>query len=260
MSKRPNRSAARVAVRPAPVPPLYRFGLQFFAVFSLAMLLAFWPSYFSRLGSQPSLHPHAHGLTMTLWVGLMVSQAWLIRSGNRATHRKAGLLSYALVPSLVVAALTFMHYRLRGVAVLDDPALYFMALVVNALVAFLVLYGLAMWFRRQPAIHARFMIAALFPLFTPVTDRLIGRYVPADRAAGAAHRRLAGGPHRRLPAGRCDADRAVRVGLAHEPAARVSHRARGAGAVPRVRADVLPVRVLARVRRVVYVLAAFLTT
>jgi len=179
MSKRPNRSAARVAVRPAPVPPLYRFGLQFFAVFSLAMLLAFWPSYFSRLGSQPSLHPHAHGLTMTLWVGLMVSQAWLIRSGNRATHRKAGLVSYALVPSLVVAALTFMHYRLSGVAVLDDPALYFMALVVNGLVAFLLLYGLAMWFRREPAIHARFMIAALFPRFTPVTDRLIGRYVPA---------------------------------------------------------------------------------
>jgi hypothetical protein len=50
---------------------------------------------------------------------------------------------------------------------------------VNALVAFLLLYGLAMWFRREPAVHARFMIATLFPLFTPVTDRLIGRYVPA---------------------------------------------------------------------------------
>jgi hypothetical protein len=36
-----------------------------------------------------------------------------------------------------------------------------------------------MWYRREPAIHARFMIATLFPLFTPVTDRLIGRYLPA---------------------------------------------------------------------------------
>ena len=54
-----------------------------------------------------------------------------------------------------------------------------MTLVVNALVAFLLLYGLAMWYRPQPAIHARFMIATIFPLFTPVTDRLIGRYVPA---------------------------------------------------------------------------------
>jgi uncharacterized membrane protein YozB (DUF420 family) len=179
MSRRPNRPPARVTVRPTPVPPLYRFGMQFFAVFSLAMLLAFWPSYFSRLGSQPSAYTHAHGLTMTLWVALLIGQAWLIRSGNRATHRKVGLLSYGLVPALVIAALAFMHYRLGEVAGLDDSALYFMALVVNALVAFLLLYGLAMWYRREPAIHARFMIATLFPLFTPVTDRLIGRHLPA---------------------------------------------------------------------------------
>jgi uncharacterized membrane protein YozB (DUF420 family) len=178
VSKRPQRSAARAQARVAPVPPLYRFGLQFFAVFSVAMLLAFWPSYFSRLGSQPSVHTHAHGLTMTLWVALLVGQAWLIRSGNRALHRQVGLLSYMLVPALVLAALGFMHYRLGEVAGLDDGALYFMALVVNALVSFLVLYGLAMWNRKQPALHARFMIATLFPLFTPVTDRLIGRYVP----------------------------------------------------------------------------------
>ena len=179
MSKRPNRAASRVTVRPAPVPPLYRFGVHFFALFSAAMLLAFWPSYFSRLASQPSIHTHAHGLTMTLWVTLLVGQAWLIRSGHRATHRKLGFASYGLAPSLVIAALSFMHYQLRNVPALDPVVLYFMSLVVNALVAFVLLYGLAMWYRREPAIHARLMIATLFPLFTPVTDRLIGRYVPA---------------------------------------------------------------------------------
>ena len=181
MSRRPHRSQATRAVqaRVPPVPPLYRFGLQFFAVFSLAMLVAFWPSYFSRLDSQPSIHPHAHGLTMTLWVALLVSQAWLIRGGKRPLHRTLGALSYLLVPALVLAALGFLHFRLSPVGVLDDSALYFAALVVNALVAFLLLYALAMWFRREPAIHARFMIATVFPLFTPVTDRLIGRYVPA---------------------------------------------------------------------------------
>lgn len=173
------KARSRAVVRAVPVPPLYRYALQLFAVFALAMLVAFWPSYFSRLGSQPSLHTHAHGLTMTLWVALLVAQAWLVRSGNRATHRQAGRLSFVLVPALVVAALSFLHYQLRGVAVLDPTVLYFMTLVVNALAAFLVLYGLAMWYRKEPAVHARFMIATLFPLFTPVTDRLIGRYVPA---------------------------------------------------------------------------------
>ena len=173
------KSRSRAVMKAVPAPPLYRYGLQFFTAFSLAMLLAFWPSYFSRLGSQPSFHTHAHGLTMTLWVALLVCQGWLIRSGNRAVHRRVGLLSYLMVPALVLAALNFMHYRLGEVAGLNDVALYFMTLVVNALVSFLVLYGLAMWYRKQPALHARFMIATVLPLFTPVTDRLIGRFIPS---------------------------------------------------------------------------------
>jgi hypothetical protein len=163
----------------AAVPALYRHGLRLFAIFGLGMLVAFWPSYFSRLSSQPTYHPHAHGLTMSLWVGLLVAQAWLIAGGRRQTHRSTGLVSYALVPALVVAAVNFLHFRVRDAADLGDAGLLFVTLVVNALVAFLVLYGLAMWYRRQPAVHARFMIASVFPLFTPVTDRLIGRYLPS---------------------------------------------------------------------------------
>jgi uncharacterized membrane protein YozB (DUF420 family) len=180
VSKRPNRTRTnRPQAHVAFVPPLYRYGFQLFAVFSLAMIVAFWPSYFSRLGSQPSFHTHAHGVTMTLWVGLLVAQAWLIRSGNRSIHRQLGALSYVLVPALAASAIGFMHYRLRGAPPAEPAVLYFMALVVNALVAFGLLYALAMWFRREPAVHARFMIATIFPLFTPVTDRLVGRYVPS---------------------------------------------------------------------------------
>lgn len=172
-------SRPTVAAASQPVPPVYRFGFQLFAVFGAAVLLAFWPSYFSRLSSQPTFHPHTHGLTMSLWVGLLAAQAWLIRSGRRQIHRRVGLLSYLLASALVVAAINFLHFRVRDAAVLGDAGIYFVTLVLNALVAFLVLFGLAMWNRRQPAVHARFMIATVFPLFTPVTDRLIGRYMPS---------------------------------------------------------------------------------
>jgi hypothetical protein len=148
-------------------------------IFSLGTLAAFWPSYFSRLSSQPTYHPHAHGLTMALWVLLLMGQAWLIAGGQRQTHRQTGLLSYALVPALVVAAVNFLHFRVRDAVDLGDSGLLFVTLVVNALVAFLTLYGLAMWYRGQPAVHARFMIASVFPLVTPVTDRLIGRHLPS---------------------------------------------------------------------------------
>jgi hypothetical protein len=106
-----------------------------------------------------------------------------MRSGNRAVHRKLGLVSYILVPAIVVITARFVHYSLRsvpdgpsGVPDLTGYPLFFLALVLNTLVAFVVLFALAMRYRRQPPVHARFMISTLFPLFTPVTDRLIGRF------------------------------------------------------------------------------------
>jgi hypothetical protein len=181
MSKRPRpQSAARAATRPVAVPPLYHFGVRLFGGFTLAMLVAFWPSYFSRLAEQPSLHHHAHGIAMSLWLVLLVTQASLMRAGNRALHRQLGLLSYLLVPVIVVVTLRFVHYTVQeGPAELGDYGLFFLALVVVTLVAFVALYALAMLNRAQPAVHARYMVATVFPLFPPVTDRLFGRFMPS---------------------------------------------------------------------------------
>ncbi|HEX4998023.1 MAG TPA: hypothetical protein VFY29_07350 [Terriglobia bacterium] len=180
-ARRKKIAAQEAAVRPVSVAaaPLYRRSLLFFVVFSLAMLVAFWPSYYSRPGSQQTYHPHAHGIAMTLWVALLVAQAGLIRSGRRDLHRKLGVVSYALVPAIVIATINFLHFRVRGATELPPFALHFVALVLNALVAFVALWGIGIYYRRSPATHARYMIATVFPLFTPVTDRLIGRYVPS---------------------------------------------------------------------------------
>ena len=158
---------------------LYRNSAWLFAVFAAGVLIAFWPSYYSRLGSQASFHAHAHGLAMTLWCALLVTQGWLIRSGNRARHRQIGVLSFVLVPLIVLTTVNFLHFRAQDVQRLDSGALGTFALVLNALVAFVLIYGLGIAFRRQPPIHARYMLSTIFPLFTPVTDRLIGRHAPS---------------------------------------------------------------------------------
>lgn len=179
------RRQAREAARTAPLLPrlttatvLYRGSAWFFGLFAFAMLVAFWPSYYSRLGAQPSYHPHAHGLAMTLWCVLLIVQARLITSGKRELHKQLGTFSYLLVPMVVLATINFLHFRLRG-APLEGGVLQMMALVLNALVAFVILYVLAIAYRSVPVIHARFMICTIFPLFTPVTDRLIGRHLPS---------------------------------------------------------------------------------
>jgi hypothetical protein len=159
---------------------LYRLSAVFFAVFSLAVLVAFWPSYFSRLASQPDIRFHLHGAALTAWCVLLVTQGLLVRVGQRSLHRAIGKVSFVLVPIVVVTTVHLIHYRLQGVVgAPPDSVLYFLALILNALVAFLALYGLAMSYRRVPAIHARYMVATVFPLFTPVTDRLIGQYWPS---------------------------------------------------------------------------------
>ena len=160
-------------------PPLYHIGFRLFVVFAVAMVVAFWPSYFSRLADQPSVHHHAHGMAMTAWLVLLVVQASLMRSGNRALHRRLGLVSYLLVPTIVVVTLRFVHYTLRDVPDQGEYGLFFLALVAWTLVTFVTLFGLAMVYRARPAVHARFMVSTLFPLFPPVTDRLIARFLPS---------------------------------------------------------------------------------
>lgn len=180
---RKSRSAAARPAGPQAIARgtvLHRYAIWLFGTFAIGMLVAFWPSYYSRLDTQPTLHFHAHGLALTAWIGLMVAQAWLMRVGRRATHRSLGRWSYLVAPLVVMATVNFAHFRVQVVPVpLDPSSLYFLTLVLMALVAFVVLYSLAMFYRRNPQLHARYMIATLFPFVTPVTDRLVGRYLPS---------------------------------------------------------------------------------
>lgn len=149
-----------------------------FVCFSLFVLLAFWPSYFSRVFDEQEIRLHTHGLAMTLWCAMLISQAYLIRKGLKQTHRWVGKFSYALVPFIVLATINLVHFRLK-VAPLSSVSLYMLALMLNAVVVFAVLYGLAMVHRDRPAVHARYMVCTAFPLFTPVTDRLVFAHFPA---------------------------------------------------------------------------------
>src|SRR5262249_15508931 len=99
--------------------------------------------------------------------------------GYRKLHTTLGRFSYVLVPIIVVATVNFVHFRVHGAQDLSPVALHFLALVLIALVVFVTLWAMAIYYRRQPATHARYMIATVFPLFTPVTDRLIGQYAPS---------------------------------------------------------------------------------
>jgi hypothetical protein len=163
-------------------PALYRNSPRFFVVFLALTVWAFWPSYFSRLFEQPTFLHHAHGVVLALWLVMLVTQAQLIRTQRRSVHRQLGKASYLLAPAVVLVTMAFVHQRMAGLAgfpELPAPALHSLALMLGSLVAFAVFYGFAIARRRDSQTHARWMVCTVFPMFTPVSDRLIAVNAPS---------------------------------------------------------------------------------
>src|SRR5882672_7456721 len=144
-------SARRRSV-PSPVAnsdgALHRNAVVGFAAFFAFALWAFWPSYYSRLSEQSDFRFHTHGIVMTLWCVMLITEAYLMRTKQRALHRKVGYASYVLAPLVVMATINLIHFRMKGGGTLPDIGLFQLALMVNAAIVFLLLYCLAMIFRR----------------------------------------------------------------------------------------------------------------
>ena len=142
----------------------------------------FWPSYFSHPLDQATWRFHFHGLTLISWCVLMVTQAYLIRTNRRSIHKQVGKLSYVLAPLVVIATLNLVHFRLQEVE-LTDFFLYALALPIGLLLQFSFAYGLAIYYRSSPVIHARYMICTAFVMIPPIFDRVMYYYLlPPERA------------------------------------------------------------------------------
>jgi hypothetical protein len=158
---------------------LYQNSYLYFVVFFLFMLWGFWITYFTRLLDQENYRMHLHGLALILWCLMLVVQPYLIRAKKITVHKKIGKFSYLLVPFLLFTTIDLLKYRVQGNSELSNSANYFIALVLNALVAFIILYGLAIYHKSKGTIHARYMLCTAFTMFTPITDRIISIHFPS---------------------------------------------------------------------------------
>lgn len=149
--------------------------LVFWFILLLAISIAgFWKTYFSIFFDGPHPAHHLHGVPMTLWVCLLIGQAWLMRTRRVALHRKLGRLSFLLAPLVVAAAIVV---SVHNIASAPDPMAPFMLSLYwfgcfHAL-AFGILYGLAITYRRNVHLHARYMITTGLIFLFPGLSRLI---------------------------------------------------------------------------------------
>jgi hypothetical protein len=148
----------------------------YFLVFFLIVLTAFWFTYFTRIFEQENYRMHLHGGILFLWCIMLIIQPLLIRRKMNLVHRWIGKFSFVVVPLLVLTTFDLLRYRIKNQPAIDYA---FMALVINALIVFMVLYSVAIYNRKRPAVHARYMLCTIFPFFTPATDRIIFIYFPS---------------------------------------------------------------------------------
>jgi hypothetical protein len=149
-----------------------------FAVFMPIIVLAgFARSYYLKgffgFPALPSLLVHLHGIVMTSWVVLFVTQVTLVATGRTRTHQRLGVFGAILAALIViVGVLTAINGAARG-ATPGPPALQFLAVPLFDMLAFAILVGTALYSRRSRLdIHKRLMLLAAVNLLAPAIARI----------------------------------------------------------------------------------------
>ena len=142
----------------------------FFLGFTIFALFAFFKTYFGQFptfNNSITTVTHYHALTIVLWLAMLIVQPILIRKKQFEWHRRIGKVSYVLMPLLILGLLMIVHQeqsREKNLAVfaanlLDIPVL-------------IILYGLAMFYRKNTPYHVRFILLTIVPFVGPATARL----------------------------------------------------------------------------------------
>lgn len=145
--------------------------------------LAFWPRYFAP-SATPAVHLHAHAVTGTAWLLLLLGQPLLVRNRRFAAHRALGRVGVVVGLAFIATGLLSAQRWLTG---LDAARLAreggFLYLILGMTLMFAVALALGIRWRRSPAVHGRFMASTLLPLLDPVFGRLMGANFPSLPAA-----------------------------------------------------------------------------
>lgn len=142
-------------------------------------VLGFWKPYFSRLDAAQGM-AHLHAISMLTWIGMLVAQPLLIRTRRLAWHRRLGQASYVVAPLVVITALILAQLRIGQATPETLPFQQFILFLgVSASVLFALIWGLGVLYRREPALHARYMAGTALTLIDPSLARVLIFWIPS---------------------------------------------------------------------------------
>lgn len=148
--------------------------------FILVLLLITWGFYKTYIIFFPSFTgfnnlQHFHGAMMMIWMGFLIAQPLLIRSGKIAIHKAIGKVSYVIAPLLVLSIflVSRMVYLRPEPAIPHAERVAMIALSIPFLVGFVIFYSLAIANRRNTYKHMRYMIGTSFLMIAPGLGRAL---------------------------------------------------------------------------------------
>jgi hypothetical protein len=148
-------------------------------LFPLLILAGFSRTYYLRglfdVPPLPSLIVHLHGLLMTAWVALFVTQVWLISSKRVRVHQRLGFtgiwLAALILPVGFFTAVRAAKYGSASTPPGPSP-LGFLIVPLLDLVMFTIFFGAAIYYRKRPAEHKRLMLLTAINFLPPALGRI----------------------------------------------------------------------------------------
>jgi hypothetical protein len=143
---------------------------------------AFWSGYLSQVGEAP-LEFHLHGITAFLWMVLVAGQSWTIHNKRRGLHRTVGYASFGLFPLFLASILLIAVGMAKRYVEQASPfhveyAARLAPLDVVAVAGLAYFFFMALRWRRDVHLHARYMLATLVFLLNPVFGRVLTKIPP----------------------------------------------------------------------------------
>ncbi|MBU8975252.1 MULTISPECIES: hypothetical protein [unclassified Lysobacter] len=160
-------------------PGLWGTGSTIWIWALLALAVAgFWPSYVRRIGEADAV-THLHAALMMSWFAMLFVQPWLVRTRRLALHRQVGKFSYALVPAIVLTCLWLSRIRMAAATPQSFGfQTFILYLAIGAATILLLSWALAIYHRRDTALHARYMVGTTLTLLDPALARLLATTMP----------------------------------------------------------------------------------
>ena len=142
---------------------VYRNTAIFIILIMIGIQWGFYQTYTSEFPNfkNKTTIIHIHGALLMMWFVLLIAQPLLIHTGRAKLHRAIGKVSWVLGPLIIISLFLIGKSGFgRSVGVIpEEMNLSIMVLDIRGLLSFALFWALAMFYRKDPASHMRYMIA-----------------------------------------------------------------------------------------------------